>query len=294
MKQMNKSDDKITTRLMKLLLAQYWPHCILVVICIIVAALAQVQGTLFLQILIDDYILPLVGQSLPDFAPLLAALVKLAAILIVGVLCQFLYSRIMVYVSQGTLRNLRTNLFAQMEKLPLRYFDSHAHGDIMSVYTNDTDTLRQFISQSLPQLCSGAFSVISVFCSMVILCVPLTVITIVMLAISLLATRKIAGKSGKYFAAQQDDLGMVNGYIEEMMDGQRVIQVFCHEEEAVEEFCILNDALQTSAENANTFSNILMPVNTQIGNLSYVICAVAGAMLALGGGMGLTLGTLVC
>lgn len=292
MKQANKKSGT-AARLTKVLLAQYWPQCILVIISIIAAALAQVQGTLFLQTLIDDYILPLTGQLSPDFTPLLTALLKLAAILGAGVVCSFLYNRIMVYVSQGTLKSLRVSLFAKMETLPLRYFDSHAHGDIMSVYTNDIDTLRQFISQSLPQLCSGVFSLISVFCSMVILSLPLTAITLVMLAASLVVTMKIAGKSGEYFGAQQSDLGSVNGYIEEMMDGQRVVQVFCREDEAIAEFCARNEQLQQSADHANTFANILMPVNAQIGNLSYVICAVAGAVLALGGAAGVTLGTLV-
>ena len=203
------------------------------------------------------------------------------------------YSRVMVNVSQGTLRNLRVELFSRMERLPIRYFDTHVHGDIMSIYTNDTDTLRQFISQSLPQICSCGVTVLSIFCSMVILDIPLTLLTLAMICVSLLVTRKIAGKSGKYFAEQQKNLGIVNGYIEEMMDGQKVVKVFCHEDETLEKFRELNENLRESAKQANTFANILMPANVQIGNLSYVLCAVVGATLAINGYVGLTLGTLV-
>ena len=284
---------KILKRLMGEIFCHYWPHCILVVVCIVVNALAQVRGTLFLQTLIDDYITPLTGQAAPDFAPLAAALFQVACIYLIGVACSFLFNRVMVNVSQGTLRNLRTELFTHMERLPIRYFDTHAHGDVMSIYTNDTDTLRQFISQSLPQLCSSVITVASVFCSMIILDVPLTIISLAMVAVILLVTRKLAGLSGKYFTAQQRDLGAVNGYIEEMMDGQKVVKVFCHEDEALAGFRRLNDQLRDSAERANTVSNILMPVNGQLGNLSYVLCAVVGALLAINGFAGLTLGTLV-
>lgn len=293
---MNKKNQKnpgTVKRLMGVLLKPYWPHCILVLISIVGAALAQVKGTLFLQKLIDDYILPMLGDSNPDFSSLYGALLNMAVIFAAGVLCSFLYSRIMVYVSQGTLKNLRIDLFSHMQKLPISYFDSHPHGDIMSIYTNDADTLRQFISQSLPQFVSGMISVVSVFISMVILNIPLTIITLVMLGVSLFVTKIIASKSGHYFMAQQRDLGEVNGCIEEMMDGQKVIQVFCHEEEAIEKFCGYNNKLLQSADSANTYSNILMPINAQLGNLSYVLCAAAGAVLALSGAGGLTLGTLV-
>lgn len=280
-------------RLLAFILKNYLPHCILVLVCIIGAALAQVRGTLFLQTLIDDYITPMIGVQNPAFTPLAAALVQIAGIYAIGVLCAFLFNRVMIYVSQGTLRNLRIELFAHMERLPIRYFDTHAHGDVMSIYTNDTDTLRQFISQSLPQICSCAVTVVSIFCSMILLDIPLTLLTLVMIAITLFLTRKIAGKSGKYFSAQQKDLGRVNGYIEEMMGGQKVVKVFCHEEETLEQFRELNGKLRESAQQANTFANILMPVNAQIGNLSYVLCAVTGALLAINGYAGLTLGTLV-
>ena len=261
--------------------------------CIIGAALAQVRGTLFLQTLIDDYITPMIGSPDPDFGPLAAALLQIVGVYAFGILCSFLFTRVMVNVSQGTLRNLRVELFSRMERLPIRYFDTHAHGDIMSIYTNDTDTLRQFISQSLPQICSCGVTVLSIFCSMVILDIPLTLLTLAMICVSLLVTRKIAGKSGKYFAEQQKNLGIVNGYIEEMMDGQKVVKVFCHEDETLEKFRELNENLRESAKQANTFANILMPANVQIGNLSYVLCAVVGATLAINGYVGLTLGTLV-
>lgn len=288
-----KNAKGVLKRLLAFIFKNYLPHCILVLVCIIGAALAQVRGTLFLQTLIDDYITPMIGSPDPDFGPLAAALLQIVGVYAFGILCSFLFTRVMVNVSQGTLRNLRVELFSRMERLPIRYFDTHAHGDIMSIYTNDTDTLRQFISQSLPQICSCGVTVLSIFCSMVILDIPLTLLTLAMICVSLLVTRKIAGKSGKYFTEQQKNLGIVNGYIEEMMDGQKVVKVFCHEDETLEKFRELNENLRESAKQANTFANILMPANVQIGNLSYVLCAVVGATLAINGYVGLTLGTLV-
>ncbi len=278
-----KNAKGVLKRLLAFIFKNYLPHCILVLVCIIGAALAQVRGTLFLQTLIDDYITPMIGSPDPDFGPLAAALLQIVGVYAFGILCSFLFTRVMVNVSQGTLRNLRVELFSRMERLPIRYFDTHAHGDIMSIYTNDTDTLRQFISQSLPQICSCGVTVLSIFCSMVILDIPLTLLTLAMICVSLLVTRKIAGKSGKYFAEQQKNLGIVNGYIEEMMDGQKVVKVFCHEDETLEKFRELNENLRESAKQANTFANILMPANVQIGNLSYVLCAVVGATLAIMG-----------
>lgn len=271
----------------------YTPHCILVLACIIGAALCQVQGALFLQKLIDNYIIPLTGTQNPDFGPLGTALFQMALIYGIGALCAYLMNRIMVNVSQGTLRNLRFKMFERMERLPVRYFDTHAHGDIMSMYTNDTDTLRQLISQSLPQICSSLITVVSVFVSMIVLSLPLTGLAVVMMIVSIFATRFMAGKSGKYFGAQQKDLGAVNGYIEEMMEGQKVVKVFCHEEENLEGFRKLNNQLKSSGDKANTYANILMPVNGQLGNLSYVLCAVLGALLALSGFGSLSLGALV-
>ena len=211
----------------------------------------------------------------------------------IGILCAYTYNRIMVNVSQGTMRSLRVELFEHMESLPIRYFDTHAHGDIMSVYTNDVDTLRQLISQSIPQLVNSAVTIVTTFISMFLLDLPLTLITLAMVCLMLLVTSRIAGKSAVYFARQQKDLGAVNGYIEEMMNGQKVVKVFCHEQKSLEQFRVLNEQLRDSAEKANIFSNITMPVNGNLGNISYVLCAVVGAILALNGYLGLTLGTLV-
>ena len=280
-------------RLMKTILKNYTPHCILVVVCIAVAALANVRGTLFMQSLIDDYILPMTGQETSDFGPLLGALGLIAVLYLVGVFCTLLHSRIMVKVSQGTMLDLRKQLFTHMESLPIKYFDTHPHGDTMSIYTNDTDTLRQLIGQSMPQLLNSAISIVSVFISMVILNIPLTVITVLMVGLMLFATKKIAARSGRYFRAQQQDLGKVNGYIEEMMDGQKVVKVFCHEEENIARFREINEQLRVSANNANKFANMLMPTIVQMGNVSYVICALVGALLAINGYAGLSIGVLV-
>ena len=246
-----------------------------------------------MQTLIDDYIIPLTQTQSPDFSELAAALASVAAAYAAGVLCAYGYNRIMVNVSQGTMRSLRTELFRHMESLPIRYFDTHSHGDIMSVYTNDVDTLRQLMSQSIPQVINSGVTVITSFASMLILDIPLTLITLAMIGVMAFATSKIAARSAVYFSKQQTDLGTVNGYIEEMMDGQKVVKVFCHEEKTLEEFRKLNEKLRESADKANTFSNISMPVNANLGNISYVLCAVVGAVFALGGYWGLTLGTLV-
>ena len=283
----------ILKRLMGIVLKRYAPHCILVLVCLAGSTFATVRGTLFIQTLIDDYIYPLIGMDNPDFSALVQAIVQMACIYLFGVVCSYGYNRLMVNVSQGTLRNIRVGLFEKMESLPIKYFDTHAHGDIMSIYTNDTDTLRQLIGQSMPQLVSSLFSIVSVFFSMLFLNVPLTVISVCMVVVMLITSGKIAGKSGTYFIKQQKNLGIVNGYIEEMMDGQKVVKVFCHEEESLEKFRQLNEELRSSADQANMFANILMPINANLGNLSYVICAVVGAVLALNGYVGLTIGTLV-
>lgn len=246
-----------------------------------------------MQSLIDDYIVPLTQAQTPDFSKLAAALVAVALTYGIGILCAYGYNRIMVNVSQGTMRNLRMELFQHMESLPIRYFDTHAHGDIMSIYTNDVDTLRQLISQSIPQLLNSFVTILTSFISMLVLDIPLTLLTLVMIGIMAFVTSKIAAKSAVYFAKQQKDLGAVNGYIEEMMEGQKVVKVFCHETKSVEQFRRLNQELRESADKANTFSNITMPVNMSLGNISYVLCAVAGAIFALNGYLGLTLGTLV-
>lgn len=280
-------------RLIKNILKNYTPHCILVVLCIIASSIANVRGTLFMQTLIDDYIIPMTGLAHPDFAPLAVALLKVAVVYAVGIFCIWGYNRIMVNVGQGTMRNIRQELFTHMESLPIKYFDTHSHGDIMSIYTNDTDTLRQMISQSIPQLLNSAISIASVLVSMIILNIPLTFVSLFMVAVMLLVTRKIAGMSGKYFKAQQRDLGIVNGYIEEMMDGQKVVKVFCHEEENMARFRELNEQLRDSANNANKFANILMPTIVQLGNVSYVVCALLGAVLAINGYAGVSIGVLV-
>lgn len=287
-----KNPGKLFARLMGFIFKKYLPACIIVVICIFVSVLANVQGTMFTKNLIDDYIVPLLKTGTPDYGPLLAAMGRVAIFYGIGVISTFAYSKIMIYVSQGTIKNLRVELFSHMQDLPIRYFDSHAHGDIMSIYTNDIDTLRQLISQSLPQILNSAITVVSVFVSMVILNIPLTVLTIVMVIVTTVVTKKFAGFSSRYFLAQQRDLGKVNGFIEEMLNGQKVVKVFTHEQENIEAFDKINDELFESAYNANMYSNMLGPVNAQIGNLSYVLCALAGGVMALSGFGGLTLGKL--
>lgn len=287
-----KNPGKLFARLMGFIFKKYLPACIIVVICIFVSVLANVQGTMFTKNLIDDYIVPLLKTGNPDYGPLLAAMGRVAVFYGIGVISTFAYSKIMIYVSQGTIKNLRVELFSHMQDLPIRYFDSHAHGDIMSIYTNDIDTLRQLISQSLPQILNSAITVVSVFVSMVILNIPLTILTIVMVIVTTVVTKKFAGFSSRYFLAQQRDLGKVNGFIEEMLNGQKVVKVFTHEQENIDAFDKINDELFESAYNANMYSNMLGPVNAQIGNLSYVLCALAGGVMALSGFGGLTLGKL--
>ena len=280
-------------RIMGEVFRHYLPHCIIVLICIVVSALANVQASLFLKSLIDDYIVPMTQQAAPDFGPLTAALIRVGCIYAVGVLAAWLNARIMVNVTQGTLRNLRTQLFTHMESLPIKYFDQHPHGDIMSVYTNDVDTLRQMLSQSIPQLVSSAITIVSVFASMVMMSWQLTVVTMCMVALMLFCSKKITSMSGKYFIAQQRDLGKVNGYIEEMMEGQKVVKVFTHEQKTLAGFRELNDKLKDSAKQANAYANIIMPVTAQLGNTSYAVCALAGAAMAVGGIGGTTLGTVM-
>ncbi|MCD7733636.1 MAG: ABC transporter ATP-binding protein/permease [Clostridiales bacterium] len=280
-------------RVMSLVLKNYRGCCIIVVLCILFTALTTLTATLFMRTLIDDYIGPLVAAATPDFAPLAQALMRLAAILLVGVCCSYARSRIMVNVSQGTLKRLRIDLFTNMESLPIKYFDTHAHGDIMSVYTNDVDTMRQVISESTPQLINSVITLVSTFVSMIVLSVPLTLVSVAMVAVMLLVSTRLSGISGSYFTRQQHDLGEVNGYIEEMMQGQKVVKVFCHEDKSLEQFRELNEQLRDSANNAHRIANIMMPINNNLGHISYVLCAVVGAVLALNGNFGLTIGTLV-
>ena len=279
-------------RVLKYVCKRYGLQMVIVVVCIVITVLSNLQGTMFMQTLIDDYIMPMLKEHSNDFGPLLGAIGRVALFYAAGVISMFTQSMIMVYVTQGTLRDLRDDMFTSMEDLPIRYFDPHAHGDIMSVYTNDIDTLRQMISQSIPQLLNSLITIVGVFVCMVTLNIPLTILTLAMVGVMLLVTKKLGGNSAKYFTEQQKDLGIVNGNIEEMMNGQKVVKVFCHEEESIEQFNELNDQLFDSANKANKYANILMPANAQIGNISYVLVAVVGGLLALNGIGGFTLGGL--
>lgn len=287
-----KNPMKTFRRLMGYVLSSYGIQYVLVAILILVGVLANVQGIMFTKNLIDDYITPLLLAEHADFEPLAMAIGKVAIFYGIGIISVYAYNRIMVNITQGTLQKLRNDLFSHMEQLPIKFFDTHAHGDIMSIYTNDIDTLRQMISQSIPQVLSSMITIVSVFVSMLMLSLPLTVVTLVMVAIMLVSTKTLAGMSGKFFVKQQIDLGKVNGYIEEMMDGQKVVKVFCHEEESIRSFKSFNDQLFDSADKANAFANQLGPVNTQLGNISYVACAIVGGVLALNHMGGLTLGAL--
>ena len=287
-----KNPMKTLKRIFAIIVKGYPIQCVLVIIGIVVGVLANVYGSLFLQSLIDDNIPPLVGSSAPDFTPLLKALATMAVIYLVGVVSNYLYNRLMIHISEGSLKKVRDGLFDHMETLAIPYFDTHTHGDLMSIYTNDTDTLRQMISQSIPQLLSSAITIVSVFASMVYLSPILTLMIVAMVFVMTNVIKKIGGQSGRYFMAQQQDLGKVNGYIEEMMDGQKVVKVFCHEEEAKAKFKELNDKLFDSASNANVYANVLMPVMGNIGNINYVLTTIVGSLLAIGGIGGLTLGGL--
>lgn len=283
---------KLLKRLMGVLMKFYGVQIVIVAICIVISVIANVQGTMFMQTLIDDYIQPLLKADTPDFQPLLMAILRVAGFYAVGILASYTYNRLMVNVTQGSLKHFRDEMFKRMEMLPLKYFDTHAHGDIMSMYTNDTDALRQMISQAMPQLFNSAITIVSTTVCMLVLNVPLTLLTFAMVGVMLVLTRKIGGLSAKYFIAQQKDIGTLNGYIEEMMAGQRVVKVFCHEEESKEQFDRLNDELCGSSYRANNYSNILGPINAQIGNISFVLCAIVGGILAIGNIGGFTLGKL--
>lgn len=288
----DKDSRKTLFRLLNYMLSRYKGYCAIVVVTIIISSLANVAGTLFLKTLIDEHITPFLGDAAPNFAPLFRVLMIMAGIYLTGVLSTYVYSRLMVTVSHGTLMSIRNDLFTHMQSLPIKYFDTHTHGDIMSIYTNDTDTLRQMISQSIPQLFASTITIVSVFFSMLVLSIPLTLIEIVMIVIMVKVTKYLGGKSGKYFGQQQRDLGKINGLIEEMMEGQKVVKVFCHEEVAKQEFDELNQHLYESADRANTFANILMPIMSNIGYINYVLTAILGAMIAIGGLGGFTLGAL--
>ncbi|WP_294539178.1 ABC transporter ATP-binding protein [uncultured Gemmiger sp.] len=287
-----KNPGKILKRIMGYVLHVYRVPYLIAIACIVISVLANIQGTLFMQTLIDSYILPLLTEKSNDFSGLLFAILRTGCFYAIGVAATFTQTRLMAIITQGTLKKLRDELFTHMQTLPIKYFDTHAHGDIMSVYTNDIDTLRQMISQSIPQMLNSGITIIGVLFSMIFLSIPLTLVTLVMVGVMLLVTRYLTGNSGRYFVAQQRELGKVNGFIEEMMNGQKVVKVFCHEEKAIEDFNILNDELFESANKANTYSLVAMPFNGQLGNLSYVLCAIIGGALALSGATGLTLGKL--
>jgi len=292
MKPQIENPGQVFKRLMSYVFQKYKWHYILVIVLICVGVLANVQGTLFQKSLIDDYIKPMLLADKPDFSPLLEAMARVAGFYLIGVVAVFSQNRIMVNVTQGVLRDMRNDVFTHMEKLPVKYFDTHSHGDIMSVYTNDIDTLRQVVSQSIPQLVNSSVTIVSVLASMIYLSIPLTLVTLLMVCVMLFATKTAAGKSGKYFVEQQKNLGATNGFIEEMISGQKVVKVFCHEEENKAKFKELNDTLCDSADRANTFANFLGPINAQLGNISYVVCAIVGGLLALGKVGGFTLGSL--
>lgn len=283
---------KVFKRIIGFVAKNYLLQCIVVLVCIVLTVFSTIQGTMFTKTLIDQYIMPLMQQTVPDYTELLHAIIRVACFYAVGVIAAYVNTRMMVYVTQGTMRSLRDEIFVHMESLPIKYFDTHAHGDIMSIYTNDVDTLRQMISQSIPQLINSSITIIGVLASMIILNIPLTLLTLVLVGLMLVVTKKATGMSGKYFVKQQKNLGEVNGFIEEMMGGQKVVKVFCHEEENMERFDKINEELCDSSYNANKFANILGPINAQIGNISYVIIAIAGGALALGGVGGFSLGGL--
>ena len=291
-KQKVENPVKVFKRIMSYVLKRYPVHCLFVLICIVVSVYANVQGTMFMMTLIDGYITPLLGQANPDYSELLQAIIKMGILYVIGIAATFGNTKIMVYVTQGTMRNIRNDMFKHMESLPIKYFDTHKHGDIMSMYTNDVDTLRQMVSQSIPQFINSLISIVNVLIYMIILSVPLTFVSIVMVMLVIWASKTAASKSGKFFVSQQKNIGALNGFIEEMMDGQKVVKVFCHEEESIERFDQLNNDLFGSAYNANRYANILGPINVQLGNLSYVVVAIVGGLVAINGIGGFTLGSL--
>ena len=291
-KQKVENPVKVFKRIMSYVLKRYPVHCLFVLICIVVSVYANVQGTMFMKTLIDGYITPLLGQANPDYSELLQAIIKMGILYVIGIAATFGNTKIMVYVTQGTMRNIRNDMFKHMESLPIKYFDTHKHGDIMSMYTNDVDTLRQMVSQSIPQFINSLISIVNVLIYMIILSVPLTLVSIVMVMLVIWASKTAASKSGKFFVSQQKNIGALNGFIEEMMDGQKVVKVFCHEEESIERFDQLNNDLFGSAYNANRYANILGPINVQLGNLSYVVVAIVGGFVAINGIGGFTLGSL--
>ena len=284
---------KVLGRVLRYMLRSYGPLFLLVLLCILISAVATVVAATFPQTLVDDYIVPMLNSGSRDFSGLAADIVKLACLMGAGVVAAFAYNRIMVNISQGTMRRLRNDLFRSMESLPIQYFDTHAHGDIMSVYTNDIDTLRQLLSQSIPQIINSVITMAATLVTMLFINPVLTIIPVVTAIIMLAVTRRFSNLSGKYYVQQQRDLGAVDGFIEEMLDGQKVVKVFCHEEAAKADFARVNEALRQSADKANRYANLLMPINNNIGWLSYVVVAIVGAVLGINGLAGVTLGTVI-
>ncbi len=293
MKPVKKVKKGTFSRVIKYMAKDYTLQMLFVIIGIFVSVFCTLQGTLFQKTLIDSYILPMIQDGSTDFTPLLNAILKLIGILLIGVLASYAYNRMMVTISQGTMEKMRNEIFSHMQTLPIRYFDTHAHGDIMSVYTNDVDTMRQVISQTIPNVLSSSITIVSSFISMIMLSIPLTAVSLFMICIMMVVVMKIGGKSSKYFIEQQNSLGKLNGYVEEMVQGVKVVKVFCHEKEAIEGFQDNNEDLRKSAFNANKYANIMMPIMSNLGNISYVLIAIVGAALSLSGITGLTLGTLV-
>ena len=283
----------VLRRVVSYMLHYYRWAFILVILCILVSSVATVIGATFPQTLVDDYITPMIASHSTDFSGLAQALVRLVCLLALGVVAAFSYNRIMVNISQGTMRRLRDDLFRKMEALPIKYFDTHAHGDIMSVYTNDVDTLRQLLSQSIPQIINSSITMVATLITMLLLNPFLTIISLITAAVMLLVTKNFSRLSAKYYIRQQQDLGAVDGFIEEMLDGQKVVKVFCHEDAAIADFHKVNDALRQSANMANRYGNLLMPINANIGWLSYALMAIVGAILAINGLAGVTLGTVI-
>jgi len=288
----NKDQVKTLKRLFNFVLTRHRNSCIVVLLLIIVSTIANVSGSIFIKSLIDDYITPYINSANPNFAPLLNAIIRMIAIYAIGVLATYGFNRILINVSQGSLKEIRDSMFEHMEKLPIRYFDTHNHGDIMSIYTNDADTLRQMISQSVPQVIVSGITILSVFVSMIIISVPLTCISVFMVIVMLFVSKHVTSRSGKYFYQQQINLGKVNGFIEEMMEGQKVVKVFTHEEEAKKDFDKVNEELFESAYEANKYANILMPLIGNLGYVSYVLVALIGGVLAINGYTNLTIGAL--
>lgn len=289
---MNKNQMKTLKRLLNFVISRHRNACIIVLVLIIISTIANVAGSIFIKSLIDDYITPYLSMTNPDFNPLLNAILKMIAIYGIGVIATYAFNKILIKVSQGSLKEIRDTMFEHMEQLPIQYFDTHNHGDIMSIYTNDADTLRQMISQSVPQVIVSAMTIISVFISMLVISLPLTVISVVMVFVMLGASKHVTNKSGKYFFDQQTNLGKVNGFIEEMMEGQKVVKVFTHEQEAKMDFDEVNEQLFQSAYAANKYANILMPIIGNLSYVSYVLVAIIGGVLAINGYADLTVGTL--